>query len=98
MPGIVRIGDRVNGICTCHEDPISVSGQIVKGASTVNAEGSSVARIGDIVKADCGHTGRIVKGSAKNNAEGVGIARLGDRVEGCFSGSIVKASSKVNTV
>jgi uncharacterized Zn-binding protein involved in type VI secretion len=97
MAGVARVGDRVKGVCSCHEDPKTTTGVIIRGADSVYANSNSVARIGDLVRADCGHTGKIVGGSTKCFAESGSVARIGDKVAGCFTGTIVKGSDNVNS-
>lgn len=91
-PGVARITDLTFGICSCHKYPISVSGLIISGSGTTFAESLNVARIGDIVRASCGHTGIIITGSGIAFAESIGIARLMDITTGCYKASIVSAS------
>jgi uncharacterized Zn-binding protein involved in type VI secretion len=56
-----------------------------------------VARIGDIVLGDCGHTGVLVNGSSTVFANGIGLSRLSDTFEGCFEGVLVTGSSNTFT-
>lgn len=95
MAGKARITDRTIGICYGHIYPITVGGTIIQGSPDVYANGLQVARIGDIVKADCGHTGNIITGSSSVFANGIGIARLNDRVSGIYIATIITASEDV---
>ena len=92
MPGVARVTDRTHGTCYGHKTPISVGGTIVSGDGTVNAESLPIARIGDVVQADCGHTSVIVTGSPKTFASGISVARLGDNVSGIYVATIISAS------
>ena len=90
---VARIGDIGIGICKCH-DNIRMTGKIIKGDNTRVDLNSPVARIGDTVLADCGHTGVIVTGNFKHVDANSPIARVGDRFEGCFTGVIITGDNK----
>ena len=90
--GFARITDITFGICRCHIFPLAVSGIIILGSGKTYAESLNVARIGDIVKANCGHIGIIISGSGIAFADNIGIARLTDRTTGCYRASIISAS------
>jgi len=95
MAGIARIGDRTHGTCYSHshKKPISVGGTIISGdGSTVYADKLNVARIGDPVRADCGHTAIIITGSPKTYSNQISVARLGDMVHGVYVATIISAS------
>ncbi len=98
MSSIARVGDVAVGTCCCHSDPTCVpwTGVIVSGAGTVTAEGSPVARIGDIA-VSC-HVGIIVSGAGTVTAEGGPVARIGDATAGCGSGTIVSGAGTVTAV
>jgi uncharacterized Zn-binding protein involved in type VI secretion len=98
MAKIARTGDTGVGTCRCHKSPISTSGVIQASEARVFADGLSVARVGDIVVAACGHSGVIVSGSGKVFADGIAIARVGDSFVGCFSGVIVSGSGKTDSI
>ena len=95
MPNIARIGDLCTGTCfhPSHVVPISMTGTIQTGASTVTCEGSGVARIGDQVLTDCGHIGLIVSSSTTVFAEGAMVARVGVSVAGDFVATITAGAS-----
>ena len=95
--GVARIGDRTQGTCFCHPVPISVGGTIVTGSDDTLADNLPVARLGDTVQADCGHTGTIVTASDVTVCNNLGVARLGDSTTGCYVATIVTASSDVLT-
>jgi len=90
--GVARITDLTFGICRCHLFPLSVGGVIISGSGKTFAESLNVARIGDIVKANCGHIGIIISGSGIAFADSIGIARLTDQTTGCYRATIVSAS------
>lgn len=95
MPGVARIGDIAVGTCCCHSDPTCVpyTGIIASGAGTITAEGSQVAKIGDIT-VGC-HVGIIATGSPTVLAEGSNISSIGDSVVGCPSATIVTGAGTV---
>lgn len=97
MPNIARIGDTVVGTCCCHSDPTcqSAVGTIVAGAGTVIAESSNIARAGDIVRTNCGHTGVLIGGSSTLIIEGALAIRVGDSCTGCFEGQVVSGAGTV---
>jgi uncharacterized Zn-binding protein involved in type VI secretion len=90
--GIARLGDRTIGQCSCHTSTITVGGTIITASPNTIVNGMNVARLGDTVLADCGHTGTIVTSSPTNICNGAGIARLGDRTTGCYVATIITAS------
>jgi len=91
MSVIARIGDRTFGTCSAHKSPIPIGGTIVSGSSTT-VDGPPIARIGDSVATDCGHSGTIVSG-AGTTVDGPPVARLGDSVAGVYNASIISGSS-----
>lgn len=90
--GIARLGDSTYGVCNCHDEPITVGGKIISASEDVFVNGRGVARIGDTVMADCGHTGKIISGKEDDFVNGRSVARLGDRFTGCYDGNIISAS------
>jgi len=94
MTAIARIGDKTTGICYAHESPITVGGTIVTGSTKTTSEGFSVARLGDLIVADCGHYAKIITASDKGTTEGIGIARLGDKGDGSYKCTIISGSTK----
>lgn len=92
MPATARVGDIAVGTCCCsHDGCVGWTGVIVAGASTKTIEGSSVARIGDLV-VGC-HPQIIVGGSGLQTVEGSGTARVNDPTSGCTTGIIVSGAS-----
>ena len=95
--GISRVGDTATGICYAHKNPISVTGIVTSGASSVTCEGKAVARIGDQVTFSCGHIGVISTCSSSSKVEGLGIARVGDSVTGSMIATLVSGSGNIKT-
>lgn len=95
MRPIARLGDRTKGVCKGHKDPIVIGGTIVSSSDDTIANGSGIARIGDTVKADCGHTGTIISGKPDDIANGRSKARIGDSFTGVYSGNIISGSPNV---
>ena len=97
--GCARLGDSTRGMCSheSHDKPIKISGKIVTASSNINANNRQVAMVGDVVKADCGHTSHIITGSAANTSvNGKLSARLGDKVkDGPYDAIIITASPDV---
>ncbi len=93
MLGLARLGDRTLGVCHCHKDPITVYGTIITASSDQLVNNRGQARVGDIVRADCGHTGTIITGKPTHIVSNRLAARLGDQFEGCYTGRIITASS-----
>lgn len=91
--GIARVGDRTTGTCYCHPVPINVDGTIITGSTDTFVDNLPVARLGDVVKADCGHTGTIVTSSSSVFCNNLGVARLGDQTSGCYESTIITAST-----
>lgn len=86
---IARKNDPTVGVCKYHGNQ---NGKITSCSSTVFANGIGVARITDLVTADCGHIGYIQTGSSKTFANGLGIARKGDHISGDYNAAILEAS------
>lgn len=93
MPLVARLGDLGVGICYRHVSPIPMSGMVAGGSGNVVCNGLGVARIGDIVIANCGHVGTIYSGSPDVLANGLPVARLGDGFAGDFVGTIASGSA-----
>lgn len=103
MVGIARKDDRTDGTCfhPSHDPPLPTGGTITTGSLTVSIDGKPVARKGDTVVADCGHSSEITSGSLSITSAGLGenIARLNDTVgNGPYIGSITSASTTVSTL
>lgn len=95
--GFARLGDRTIGTCSCHKNPITVGGTIVTASTDTVANNMGVARLGDTVLADCGHTGIIVSASEVTITNNRGTARLGDVTDGCYVATIITASQDTLT-
>lgn len=92
MRGIVRIGDKTHGWCTGHKTTIEVDGIVISGSEDSYVNGRAIARIGDKVRANCGHEGIIITGQPDAYINGRPHARIGDKFEGTYSGIIISAS------
>lgn len=102
MVSIARQDDRTDGTCyhPSHVPPLVTGGTITTGSSTVYVGGSPIARKGDTVVADCGHTSVITSGSELITTAGLGeqIARVGDSVgSGPYEATITTGSGSVTT-
>ncbi len=95
MRPVARIGDVAQGTCSCHKSPRSVTGVIVGGSGVSSSNGPGIARLGDVVVFNCGHTGTIASGSDVLFVDNVGAARIGDVVVGCVRGTIVSGDGSV---
>lgn len=93
MSGMSRIGDIAIGVCYAHDTPITVTGIISTGSGDTNCNSRKVARIGDVVVFNCGHTGIIVTGSPTVTANQLRVARIGDHVVGPMTAVIVSGSA-----
>lgn len=94
MPKVARLNDRCEGICYGHSSPIPMIGKITTGTEVFRLEDLPVARIGDIVTGDCGHTGVIVTGGSFE-LENQKVARVGDSFTGVYVGVIVEGSTSM---
>lgn len=92
MRSMVRLGDKTHGWCTGHETPIEVDGIVISASEDTIVNGRGVARIGDKVRANCGHEGIIITGQSDAYINGRPHARIGDNFEGTYSGMIISAS------
>lgn len=92
MPQIARVGDIAVGTCRAHKTPRACSGPVVTGSSTTDVDGQPLARLGDVVAFNCGHSGTIASGSGTATCDGMGIARVGDIVVGPMTAMIVSGS------
>lgn len=94
---VARLGDRTDGVCFGHPVPLPIGGEIITASTdTLTNTPRGTARIGDTVRADCGHTGQIVSGSPNVYANNRNVARLNDNVKGTYVAKIVTASGNVN--
>jgi uncharacterized Zn-binding protein involved in type VI secretion len=100
MRGIARLGDTTHGTCFAHSVPLEVTGKIISASQDTFCDKHGVARLGDTVLADCGHTGKIISASHNVLCNELGIARLGDEVHGDYTARIISASTTtfVNTI
>ena len=93
--GIARLGDKTHGTCSdsSHDKPIEVAGKITTASGNHFVNKRGVARVGDIVKTECGHEGKIITGSGNLITNGKSTARLGDKIgNGPYEAKIVTAS------
>lgn len=92
MSGIATVGSSASGTCYGHKSPLAVTGEISSGSGNVMVDGKGVARVGDLVTFECGHTGNISGGSGKSTVNGEGLARVGDPISGTVIGVITAGS------
>lgn len=92
MRAMARLGDKTHGICTAHRGNLEVDGIIVSASEDTSCGGRGIARIGDKVRANCGHEGIIISGSPDATVNGRGHARIGDKFQGTYTGIIISAS------
>lgn len=89
--GIARLNDKTIGDCSEHGP--NIKGRIVSASGNTNANNRRVARLGDKVEAECGHTAKIVTASSNTNPNFKGAARLNDKVgDSPYTGRIITAS------
>lgn len=96
--GVVRIGDDTIGTCVIHGP--NIRGKVITASSNVSVNNRTVARAGDTVLADCGHTGIIItaKETVSSTAEAnLLVARIDDQFEGVYTGKIITSSGDVST-
>jgi len=89
-----RLGDLTMGSCKVHGKQ---KGTIITASPDVNCNDKGVARLGDLVRADCGHTGTIITASPDVNCNDKGVARLGDKVDGIYQATIITGSENTIT-
>ncbi len=94
MNKICRLGDKAVGNCSVHGFQ---NGTIITCSDKLFDSGIGVARIGDVVLADCGHTGIISICSDKTFDNDKGVARVTDSFDGIYSGTLVTGSNKSNS-
>lgn len=95
MLPMARMTERTIGVCTGHEHPIVVGGQVMTSQSTVLVNGLPAARAGDIVISDCGHTGVIVGGTPDVLIVGLPAAKMNESFVGTYTGNIIAGSGNV---
>lgn len=92
MRGVARLGDRTQGSCSQHGS--NVGGTIISCSGNYIANDRGVARLADVVLADCGHQALIITACSTVQANDRGVARLNDLVKGQeYTGVIVSAST-----
>ncbi len=92
---VARLGDRTIGACSIHGAPMG--GLIITASSDVVANDRGVARLGDIVLADCNCVSNIITAASTVITNDRGTARLQDRVAGAsYTAVIVTGSPDVN--
>jgi len=90
-----RLGDLTMGVCKVHGKQ---KGTIISASPDVFCNGKGVARLGDMVKAACGHTATIITCSPDTNCNGKGVARLGDKVRSdVYDATIITGSEDTIT-
>ena len=91
--GIARIRDITRGTCRVHGRQ---TGRIIQGSNNILSEnGRGMARVGDLVLAECGHTGKIIPGDDNSvTVNQKSAARVGSRVEGNEYTAIVITGSR----
>lgn len=91
--GAARQNDKTIGDCDIHGS--NIKGRIVTGSGNIDVNGRPLARLGDRVEADCGHSAEIVTASnTEDPNEKRGTARLRDKVGNSpYKGRIVTAST-----
>ncbi len=94
-PQTARIGDTWSG--RCNVDDEDMDGIIIGGSENRTIDGIGAARVGDLVRGDCGHEGYIVTGSESVTSDGLGAARVGDEVDGDVTGLITSGSEYMLT-
>lgn len=102
MVGIARKDDTTAGTCynPAHNPPLVTGGKITTFSADVTVNGKGVARKGDTVTANCGHTGKITTASGTITTAGkdLNVARLNDSVgDGDYIAIITSASTTVTT-
>ncbi len=97
--GVARIGDKTIGTCHCHNPELTnVKGTIVTGSPDHTCDSFGIARLGDTILADCGHTAKIITASTVRFVNGRGVARLGDKGgDDCYECTIITASARETT-
>lgn len=95
--GVARLGDVTFGKCYKHGAPLEITGRIISASPNTYCDNLGIARLGDTVISDCGHTGTIVSASQVTNCNNLGVARLGDNVHGDYIATIISASTTTFT-
>jgi len=92
---VSRLGDKGNGVCSCHDSPKNAVGTIINGSANVIINGKPCAMLSDKLVAPCGHIGMIINGASKTLTNGKPTAYLGSNFSGCFTGTIINGSPNV---
>lgn len=93
MRGSARLNDQTIGDCSVHGE--NIKGKIVSASSNIEINGRGLARLGDRVEAECGHTAYIITASSTEDPNNkLGTARLNDKVgDSPYTGKIITAST-----
>jgi hypothetical protein len=91
--GVARLGDKTLGSCSVHGN--NIMGTIITASTTTTtANGLPVARLTDMVLAECGHESKIITASPTVTDGKLGVARLNDKVGASpYEARIISASS-----
>ena len=93
MRGVARMGDRTSGTCSVHGQQNGVI--VTASADNIADNGMGVARVGDLVQADCGHQASIITGDSTHKVNDKTVARLGSIVQGdLYTATVTTASTK----
>lgn len=95
MAKLARLNDSFSGYCVADNEHGQQTGVIISCSEDVFGNSLGFARLGDQVRANCGHIGTIITSSNSVFANSIGVARLGDSVGGDLSGSIVSGSDDI---
>lgn len=92
---VARLGDRTFGTCfhPAHI-PLKIGGTIITASPDDLTNNKPTARLGDLVKTDCGHIAEIITGSPNVLCNDRPVARLGDKIDNKapYKAEIVTAS------
>jgi len=95
MAGMANSNSRCVGICVGHTPPIPMIGSIITFSDDCIAKDGGAARVGDIVKGECGHIGIINTGSPTTSINNKQAATIGSTFTGVFSGTIVSGANDI---
>lgn len=94
MRGVARLGDRTLGSCIIHGP--GIGGSIITASSDVVCNDYGVARLNDVVQADCACIAYIITACSTVQVNDRGCARLNDSVgNSSYNASIISASADV---
>lgn len=97
--GVARLNDLTDGICydPSHLVPLPIGGRIITASGNTTDNNRPVARLGDTVLADCGHTSIIITAAPTVTTNSRGTARINDLVgSGPYDARIITASPNTN--